>query len=185
MFSVSIGEGTRLAGTATNLQGIDWSKGPFFLNIKVAIAPIIPQSTWDYTKDLVDLGTSPFGAVPYAMFAGSVAGFDTKLNVKDSITKYVTPAQLNAKTFDQTPILNSIAAKLNIADSTTKYVTPTQLNSKTFDSTAIYNQLALRATTSTLNTGLALKENLANKTIDVNLDGTSDIKYPSAKAVKS
>jgi hypothetical protein len=185
VFSVSIGEGTRLAGTATNLQGIDWSKGPFFLNIKVAIAPIIPQSTWDYTKDLVDLGTSPFGAVPYSMYAGTVAGFDTKLNVKDSITKYVTPAQLNAKTFDQTPILNSIAAKLNIADSTTKYVTPTQLNSKTFDSTAIYNQLALKATTSALNTGLALKENLANKTIDVNLDGTSDIKYPSAKAVKS
>ena len=185
VFSVSIGEGTRLAGTATNLQGIDWSKGPFFLNIKVAIAPIIPQSTWDYTKDLVDLGTSPFGAVPYSMYAGTVAGFDTKLNVKDSITKYVTPAQLNAKTFDQTPILNSIAAKLNIADSTTKYVTPTQLNSKTFDSTAIYNQLALRATTSALNTGLALKENLANKTIDVTLDGTSDIKYPSAKAVKS
>jgi hypothetical protein len=218
VFSVSIGEGTRLAGTATNLQGIDWSKGPFFLNIKVAIAPIIPQSTWDYTKDLVDLGTSPFGAVPYAMYAGTVAGFDTKLNVKDSITKYVTPAQLNAKTFDQTPILNSIAtklniadsntkyvtptqlnaktfdqtpilnsiaAKLNVADSITKYVTPTQLNSKTFDSTAIYNQLALKATTSSLNTGLALKENLANKTIDVTIDGTSDIKYPSAKAVKT
>ncbi len=218
VFSVSIGEGTRLAGTATNLQGIDWSRGPYFLNIKVAIAPIIPQSTWDYTKDLVDLGTSPFGAVPYSMYAGTVAGFDTKLNVKDSITKYVTPAQLNAKTFDQapllnsiatklniadsttkyvtptqlnaktfdqTPILNSIATKLNIADSTTKYVTPTQLNSKTFDSTAIYNQLALKATSSALNTGLALKENLANKTIDVTLDGTSDTKYPSAKAVKS
>ena len=211
VFSVSIGEGTRLAGTAANLQSIDWSRGPYFLNIKVAIAPFIPQSTWDYTKDLVDLGTSPFGAVPYAMYAGTVAGFDTKLNVSDtsrmlsayaksqtvtalgvnklnvadSITKYVTPTQLNAKTFDQTPILNSIAAKLNIADSITKYVTPTQLNAKTFDSTAIYNQLGLKANSATVTTSLNTKENISNKTIDVTLDGTSDIKYPSAKAVKT
>ena len=198
VFSVSIGQGTRLAGTASNLQGIDWSRGPFFLNLKVSIAPMVTPTNWDYTKDLVDLGTSPFGAVPFAMFAGSVSGMEAKvnvadtarmllpyvktqsfnslsvgkLNVADSITKYVTPAQLAAKTFDQTPITNAIASKLNIADSITKYVTPTQLNSKTFDSTAIYNQLALR-------------ERLSNKSTDVASDGTSDAKYPSAKAVKT
>lgn len=30
VFNVSIGEGTRIGGSATNFKGIDWSKGPFF-----------------------------------------------------------------------------------------------------------------------------------------------------------
>ncbi len=210
VFSVSIGQGTRLAGTASNLQGIDWSRGPFYLNLKISIAPMVTPTNWDYTKGLVDLGTSPFGAVPFAMFAGSVSGMDAKvnvsdtarmllpyvktqsfnslsvgkLNVADSITKYVTPAQLAAKTFDSTNIYNQLAlkatsanlntglaTKLNIADSITKYVTPTQLNSKTFDSSAIYNQLGL-------------KENLTNKSTSLTLDGASNTKYPTVKSVK-
>jgi hypothetical protein len=171
VFSISIGQGVRKGGSASNLASIDWTKGPYLLNIKIAISPIAPASDWDYTKEWIDLGTTTFGTVPYALFAGSVAGFDNKLNsldtakmlapyakvinlnslvtnkvnIADSLTQYVTPTQLAAKTFDQTPILNSIATKLNIADSLTKYVTPTQLAAKTFDSTAIYNQLALKA----------------------------------------
>ncbi|MEN9696923.1 MAG: hypothetical protein RLZ56_344, partial [Bacteroidota bacterium] len=165
VFSVNIGQGTRLAGTASNLQGIDWSRGPFYLNLKVAIAPIVVPTNWDYTKDLNDLGTSPFGAVPYALYAGSVAGMDTKVNVSDTsrmLANYVRAQNVSALS----------TGKLNIADSLIKYVTPTQLNSKTFDSTAIYNQLGLR-------------ERISNKTIDVATDGTSDTKYPSAKAVKT
>jgi hypothetical protein len=244
VFNVSLGEGTRLGGAASNFKAIDWSKGPYFLNVQIAIAPIFTSANWDYTKDLINLGTSPFGAVPYALYAESVAGMDNKVNIADSIKKYVTPTQLAAKTFDQTPILNSIASKLNIADSIskyvtpaqlaaktfdstsiynqlalkantasvntalatklniadsiTKYVTPAQLAAKTFDSTAIYNQLGLKANTTTVNTALALKanttdvstalgtkENTANKSLDVSLDGTSDVKFPSVKAIKT
>jgi hypothetical protein len=237
VFSISIGQGVRKGGSASNLASIDWTKGPYFLNIKISISPVAPTSDWDYTKEWVDLGTTSFGTVPYALFAGSVAGFDAKLNsldtakmlapyakvanlnslvtnkvnIADSLTQYVTPTQLAAKTFDQTPILNSIANKLNVADSVTKYVTPTQLATKTFDSTAIYNQLALKAVTTDVTASLALKanttdvtsslatkanttdvttslntkENLSNKSTDVNTDGASDAKYPSAKAVKT
>jgi len=210
VFSISIGEGNRLSGTATNLQGVDWAHGPFFINIKVAVAPFIVPTSWDYTKDLVDLGTSPFGSVPYALYAGSVAGMDgklnvtdtsrilaayaktqtlttlsaTKLNIADSITKYVTPTQLAAKTFDVTPINNAIANKLNIADSITKYVTPAQLASKTFDSTSIYNQLALRANTTDVNTALALKANSSDVTTSLALKAnTADVS--TALALKS
>ncbi len=161
VFSISVGNGKRIGGTVTTLGLIDWSQGPYYLNLKIAITPIAPVTGWDYTKDLIDLGTSPFGTVPYALYAGNVFGLDKKLNIADS-TKYVTPAQLAAKTFDQTPILNSIATKLNIADSITKYVTPTQLATKTFDSTAIYNQLSLKANTTTVNTALATKLNIAD-----------------------
>ena len=173
VFSITIGNGTRIGGIAANLSGIDWSKGPFFLNLKVSITPIGGNANWDYTKEWVDMGTTSFGAVPFSFYAATVAGFDTKLNVSDSAkmlssyakttaintlttsvdtklltklniadsTKYVTPTQLAAKTFDQIPITNSIASKLNIADST-KYVTPTQLAAKTFDQTPITNSIA-------------------------------------------
>ena len=196
VFSISVGQGKRIGGTATSLNGVDWAQGPYYLNLKIAITPVAPVVGWDYTKDLIDLGTSPFGAVPYALYAGSVTGLDKKLNIADS-TKYVTPSQLNSKTFDQTPILNSIATKLNIADSLTKYVTPAQLNAKTFDSTAIYNQLGLKASTAAVNTSLALKantadvntslglkENVENKSTSLTTDGNSNTKYPTVKSVK-
>ncbi len=244
VFSISLGNGLRVEGTASNLNSIDWSKGPFFLNLKVAITPVGSNNEWNYTKEWVDIGTTSFGAVPYAFYAANVAGFDTKLNVSDSakmlssyaktatvqalstsldtklgtklnigdsVSGYVTPTQLAAKTFDQTPITNSIATKLNIGDSVSKYVTPTQLAAKTFDSTSIYNQLALKVNTldansalqlkanisdvtnaistkanfTDLTNGLGVKENVVNKTINVSTDGTSDTKYPSAKAVKT
>ena len=184
VFSISVGQGKRIGGTVTALNLIDWAQGPYFLNLKIAITPIAPVSNWDYTKDLIELGTSPFGTVPYALYAGNVFGLDKKLNIADS-SKYVTPAQLAAKTFDQTPLLNSIATKLNVADSLTKYVTPAQLAAKTFDSTAIYNQLSLKANATDITTALGLKENLANKSLSVTADAASDIKFPSVKAVKT
>ena len=193
VFSISVGNGKRIGGTVTSLGLIDWGQGPYYLNLKIAISPMAPVTSWDYTKDLIDLGTSPFGSVPYALYAGNVFGLDKKLNISDS-TKYVTPTQLAAKTFDQTPLLNSIATKLNTSDSTkyvtptqlaaktfdqtpllnsiatklnisdsTKYVTPTQLAAKTFDSTAIYNQLALKANDASVTTALGTKA----KTTDV------------------
>ena len=136
VFNISIGNGTRVGGTASNLANINWSNGPFFLNLKVSITPIGASNSWDYSKEWIDMGTTSFGAVPYSYYAANVAGFDTKLNISDS-TKYVTPAQLAAKTFDQTPINNAIAGKLNIADSVTKYITPTQLASYNFSSGAV------------------------------------------------
>ncbi len=176
VFSISVGQGKRIGGTVISLNGIDWAQGPYYLNLKIAITPVAPVSSWDYTKDLIDLGTSPFGTVPYALYAGSVFGMDNKLNISDSSTKYVTPAQLAAKTFDQTPILNSIATKLNISDSLTKYVTPAQLAAKTFDSTTIYNQLALKASTTDVNTALGLKANAADVTTALGLKAnTTDV----------
>ena len=84
VFSISVGLGTRIGGTASNLTGIDWANGPYFLNLKIAITPIAPTSTWDYKNELIDLGTTPFGVVPYALFAGTANGLDAKLSIKDT-----------------------------------------------------------------------------------------------------
>ena len=163
VFSISIGNGLRISGTASNLSNIDWSRGPFFLNLKVAITPVGGTASWDYTKEWVDMGTTNFGAVPYAYYAANVAGFDTKLNVADS-AKYVTPTQLAAKTFDQTPITNAIATKLNIADSIIGYVTPTMLSAKTFDTISISNRINTKLNASILG--------VPNGAASLNADGT-------------
>ena len=73
VFNISIGQGTRVGGASNNLTSIDWSNGPFYLNLKVAITPIAAQNGWDYTKEWIDMGTTSFGAVPYALFSASSA----------------------------------------------------------------------------------------------------------------
>ena len=47
-----------------------------------------------------------------SLTAGSInTALSSKVNVADSTTKYVTPTQLAAKTFDLTPITNAISLK--------------------------------------------------------------------------
>jgi hypothetical protein len=171
VFSISLGNGVRVGGTASNLTTIDWSKGPFYLNLKVAITPIGGNSIWDYNKEWVDMGTTSFGAVPFALYSASSAKVDDKLNATDT-TKMLAvyakaikvqsletavaskltaadtltmlaPYAKAAYTIDSTFFKSQLATKLNIADST-KYVTPTQLAAKTFDQTPITTAIATK-----------------------------------------
>ena len=219
VFSISLGLGKRIGGTVANLQSVAWANGPYFLNLKIAITPIAPILNWDYTKDLIDLGTTPFGTVPYALFAGSVYGFDQKMNISDTLNMLKDYAKIKAiKTLDSalltklsisdtsaifTALNNKISAfntKVNLADSISIYVTPTQLAAKTFDLAPINNSIATKLnivdTSAMLSTRFArdtialsnrinLKETAINKSIDITADGTLDSKYPSAKAVKT
>ncbi len=94
------------------------------------------------------------------------AALGNKLNTADSTLGYVTPTQLAAKTFDQTPIKNAISGKLNIADSTLGYVTPTQLAAKTFDQTPITNAIAGKLAIADSTLGYVTPTQLASKTFD-------------------
>jgi hypothetical protein len=161
VFSISLGNGIRVGGTASGLSTIDWSKGPFFLNLKVAITPISGNSNWDYTKEWVDMGTTSFGAVPFALYSASSAKVDDKLNVSDT-TKMLAvyakaikvqsletavaskltaadtltmlaPYAKSAITIDTSFFKAQLATKLSIADST-KYITKSQLASYNFSS---------------------------------------------------
>ncbi len=208
VFSISVGQGTRTGGTVANLDKVEWAKGPYYLNLKISITPMAPVANWDYTKDWIDLGTSPFGTVPYALYSGSSGALDSKLNITDTVKMLAIYAKAvnvneianqvktklsvqdtttmlapyakmvneliasNITSLTAETINNALDGKVNLADSVTQYVTPTQLNAKTFDSTAIYNQLAL-------------KEAIANKSTNVVTDAASDIKYPSVKAIKA
>ncbi len=138
VFNISIGQGTRIGGTATSLSSIDWANGPYFINLKIAIRPLGPANAWDYNKEWINLGTTPFGTVPYALYAGNVAGLENKLNISDTA--------------------KMLAPYVGMARSS-------------FDSSSLSNRINL-------------KENTVNKSTLTTL-GTSDILYPTQKAVKT
>ncbi len=71
VFSISLGNGVRIGGTSASLATIDWSKGPFYLSLKISITPVGGNNDWDYTKEWVDMGTTSFGAVPFALYSAS------------------------------------------------------------------------------------------------------------------
>jgi hypothetical protein len=185
IFTISIGLGSKIGGSRASLEDIDWVNGPYFLNIKIAITPVSPTDDWFFHKEWIDLGTSAFGVVPYALNilgantsntsnADSViymsklgiadtsvmlAGYtkksyvdslmNNKVNVSDlsflvqqfdsvSLSNRIN-LRLTAK--DTVSLSNRIYDKLNIKDSTTRYITPFQLAAKTFDIAPINNSL--------------------------------------------
>ncbi len=182
VFSISLGNGVRVGGTASGLATIDWSNGPFYLNLKVAITPIGGNNAWDYAKEWIDMGTTSFGAVPFALYSASSAKVDDKLNINDTTKMLAVYAKamavqniatavdtkLSAKdtlamlapyvkaalVLDSFYINNQLKSKVSLADSSIKYITPTQLASYNFS-----NKAGATIDTSSLSNRINLKAN--------------------------
>jgi hypothetical protein len=109
IFSITIGNGLRVGGSVKSLSNIDWASGPYYLNLKIAITPISVGSGWDYSKEWVDIGTTIFGTVPFALYSASTAGIDKKLNASDT-------AKMLSE-YAKTSYIDSVfITKLNAAD---------------------------------------------------------------------
>ena len=144
VFSIMVGNGKRVGGIVSNLSSIDWSKGPFYLNLKIAITPIASSNTWDYSKEWIDLGTTIFGTVPFALYSANTANIDKKLNSLDTI-KMLEPY---AKTLSVQILSSTIDTKLSINDtaimlnpySRTKYTDSALLTKLTVSDTIKYSK---------------------------------------------
>ena len=178
VFTIVIGKGARSSGPAS-ITSIDWSSGPYFLNIKAAIAPSVPLTNWNVDEHYIDMGTSQFWTVPFALFAARVEGFDLKLNIADTasmlapyIKKSDTAAMLSSylKKADTASLSNRINTKLNNTDTISL---SNRINSKLNASDTL-----------SLSNRINAKETTANKSTLLIVDGNSDTKYPSVKAVK-
>ena len=110
VFNISLGNGKRTGGSATNLTNIDWAMGPYFLSLKIAITPRAPIPSWDYTKEWIDLGATPFGTVPYALYAGSAAGLNDKLSISDTSSMLAIYAKVQAIKSLETNVNTKIAS---------------------------------------------------------------------------
>lgn len=152
VFSISIGQGTKTGGTAINLSTIPWNDGPFFLNLKISIKPIAPIEQWDYTLSLIDLGTTQFGTVPYALYSNTTGAIDSKLNVVDTAAmlfpyaKAINSLFSNVKNNNASILISNQAldTKINLSDSNFLFVTPSQLKYIKFDTTNLSNQISNR-----------------------------------------
>ena len=211
VFTIVIGKGQRLTGP-TSIASLDWSAGPYFLNLKAAVAPSVPLTNWNVDQQYVDMGTSQFWTVPFALFASKVAGFDLKLNIADT-TNMLKPYLRKSDTATLSARID--ATKTSVAQETARAIAAEALKANTTDVTA---SLALKANinnptftgtvggitksmiglgnadnTSDVNkpistatqTALALKEDASNKSVSITTDASSDIKYPSVKSVKT
>jgi hypothetical protein len=174
IFTIVLGKGTYASGVSS-IANIDWANGPFFLNLKIAVEPTVPTASWNVNNEYVDLGTSQFWSVPYALYAGNVKGADGKLNTSD------TAAMLK-------PYFTSINLKANIESptftGTVSGITKAMVGLGNVDNTADINKpvstatqtaLDLKANATDVTTALALKANTADVTtaLDLKVDKVS------------
>jgi hypothetical protein len=88
IFTIVIGQGTKTSTTTIkDISQIDWANGPFYFNLKVAVAPSIPAAWWIAANNYLDMGTSQMMSVPYAMFAGNAS--------VTNVTTSIPPGPLN------------------------------------------------------------------------------------------
>ena len=68
-YSILIGQGKIMPGiTKANIGEIDWGKGPFFMNTKVAIPPSLLSMNWSSTDNYRDQSTVQMQTIPYEVF---------------------------------------------------------------------------------------------------------------------
>jgi hypothetical protein len=83
VYEVVVGRGIRNTNPALKdtLSNIDWSKGPYFMNQKIAIAPSIPAPWWIPANNFVDLGTQQILSAVYAIYAGNASVTNVNTNI--------------------------------------------------------------------------------------------------------
>ena len=187
IFTIVLGKGTYASGVSS-IANIDWANGPFFLNLKIAVEPTVPTASWNVNNEYVDLGTSQFWSVPYALYAGNVKGADGKLNTSDTaamLKPYFT--SINLKANIESPTFTGTVSGItkamvglgnvdNTADVNKPVSTATQaaLDLKA-NATDVTTALALKANAADVTTALALKANAADVTaaLDLKVDKVS------------
>lgn len=202
VFSIGIGLGVYKEGMYSSIEQINWSNGPHALNVQIAIPPNNANISWVYQNEWIDLGTIPFGVVPYALYAlnGNKGVDSSQLSLK--LNKTDTAAMLAGYVRNTAVIArNELDAKLNISD------TAMMLNGyvlKPYFQTQLNNLQAVMATklaiadtaamlsdrigrdTAFLSASILLKENLANKSTNVaDVNDFNDTKYPTVRAIKT
>jgi hypothetical protein len=173
IFTIVLGKGTYASGVSS-IANIDWSNGPFFLNLKIAVEPTMLNASWNVNNEYVDLGTSQFWSVPYAMYAGNVKGADTKLNISDTtsmLKPYFTAVNLKANTTDVSSSLSTKVDKVTgKALSTNDYTTVEKDKLAAIIGTNTGDQVDI-----TGNAATATKLTAPKKINGVPFDGTADI----------
>ncbi len=153
VFNITLGGGKWINGVAKNLTSIDWANGPFFLNIKISITPNAPALDWNFAKEWIDLGSTPFGTVPYALYSGSSVDVNNKLSIADTAKMLSNLASLDKLN----GLAENIKTKLNSTD-TAAMLIPYKNSILSLSKGSIFNDSVLTK----VNTVLDLKLNTSD-----------------------
>ena len=164
IFSIVVGNGKRVGGTVKGISNIDWSKGPYYLNIKIVITPVGVGAGWDYTKEWVDLGSTIFGTVPFALYSANTARIDDKLNYTD--TSKMLSVYAKAQVIET--LSTNIDTKLAIKD-TAAMLEPYSKKS--------YTDAALLTKMNNFDTSIYAKQVTVNDALSKKLNNVDSINY--------
>jgi uncharacterized protein (TIGR02145 family) len=177
IFNIMVGNGIRVGGSIPSFNEIDWAQYPYYLNIKIAITPIGASTNWDYTKEWIDIGTSIFGVVPFALYSANTAQINDKLNAID------TTRMLSVYAKEKTVQTLSFLVNTKLATKDTIAMLSPYSRIRYIDS-ALFTKLATKDTTAMLSpyssikyTDSALFTKLATKDTITMLSPYSSIKY--------
>ncbi len=209
LFTAVIGD-TGAISTLGNFTTINWKNTPKFLKIEMDAAAgnnfiIMGTTQFQYVAyaqfaKSVD-AENIVGIVPVTLGGtgvNSLAGLKTALNLNNlnntadlskpisTLTQTALDLKLNAadtsKYTKQTYTDSALLTKLKISD------TAAMLSSRIArDTLSLSNRINLKANISDVTTSLSLKENILNKSsaVDLGSGATSDILFPTQKAVKT
>ena len=172
LFNVVIGD-TGTISVVGNFSAIDWKLTPKFLKIEMDVAA---------GSNFVTIGTTQFQSVAYAQFANQVDA--------EKINGVIPVAKGGTGVASITALKASLALETKVDKvtgkdlSTNDYTTAEKTKLATITGTNTGDQdLSSYAT----NAAITLKENAANKStaIDLGASATSDILFPTQKAVKT
>ena len=109
IFSIVIGQGTRISGVSS-LTSLEWTKYTYFVNLKIAIEPTLPDPSWTAANNYVDIGTSQLWTVPYSFTSNNAIFSDSASTITGILTsnKGGTGVNNNGKTIT---IANNIITK--------------------------------------------------------------------------
>jgi hypothetical protein len=107
MFTVVVGQGKYLSGSFTSISNIPWGDDKYFFNLKISVAPSLPGSAWK--PSYVDMGTSQFWSVPYALFSGTAA------SSKDSLRLSINGTGRTLRLGSYKPVFFSVADNDSVA----------------------------------------------------------------------
>jgi hypothetical protein len=164
IFSIVIGQGTRMSGPAS-LKLLDWAKSMYFVNIKIAIEPTLTNPDWKADNNYVDIGTSQLWTVPYA-FAAEASKYADSAGTISSILPGSKGGTGVANTGKTITVANNVITR-GIGDLT---ITTTAASNVTFPTSGT---LVSREGVDTLSNKTLISAVLNGKPIAVTPDSTS------------
>ncbi|WGK94756.1 MULTISPECIES: hypothetical protein [Flavobacterium] len=188
--NVTIGKGTQIGGYASSFTAIAWNTTD--KNLKVELDITSSCTSFELISE------QSFSSAPFAFNAITANNVTGVVAIENGGTGATTTMEartnLGLNNVDNTSDLNkpisketqtALDAKANLASptftGTVSGITKSMVSLDQVDNTSDVNKPVSTAT----QIALDVKENSANKSVDVAIDATSDVKYPTVKAVKS